>query len=339
MTNTSKKMNLVGLTLPALLLITPILSTTPRYLIASQTTTIKRKLSPKRIKPPLAGPGLTQVTQPRCRIRDSYNFRDIFIKPNSEMARTSYYLQDITEEIYISLCRPLPDSLFSLYNCSSKVYSPNKDYFFAKFEMKFDIKRHKIVPVCVSFLEKSEITRFSYKSSSSQYSLIFHDESLDEFNEIIFPFPEQQNAVKYVYSSNDFNQFMLRGKPGNMVVEDGYVLSGLSFELQFAFNLLVSVYTFRFSIMAGEGEVDRSFFVCGKDVEFFRQFLNLSVFYETLNAVFQLYANPVCLLATYLVTLFPLHVGLSIPRAVTFRIFICKIFELKLPKFSIFGSF
>ena len=276
-----------------------------------------------------------------CKIRDTYNFKDIYIKPNSSLGTKLYHLKEGSTQIYISLCNPIPKEIFEAVNCTKQGYSPNTDYYYARFEMSYhdqNLKNSKnplkfenqemiqgdLKLVCTTFLNFESFNRFSYNRKLKFYEIEFNDKGEDDPTRIIFPKEKLEDDIIYKFSKDGYNEFLLKGKTENFTVQKGYLVGQSSTFLGFLVNLIIVFYMVRFAILSKEGVCYTSVFICGGRMRFFDHFVNFAVFWELINGIFQLVENPNAFVASVSSIVIPIQISLMTPQYLTHHFLTCK---------------
>lgn len=258
------------------------------------------------------------LEQRKCRIRDTEHFRDIYIKPKSDLGTTLFQYDDEASTLLVSFCNPIPKLLLQKYNCDT-----SRDYRYARVETT--IEKGKIIRVCANQIPFKSVTHFSYDKKSKFYSFEFNDRPEDEPLKIQFPFPNQQALV--VYKRDDkaqVNLLNIKGKETDFSIEGGYLISDKIIALyifQILFSLLL---TYRFAIVSVQGVNYISIFICGYRLKFFDYFINFTLIFEVINSIFQLYKNPGTFVASLVVLILPLQSGIVVPDAISKYLFTRK---------------
>ena len=98
-----------------------------------------------------------------CVIRDSNNFRDIYIKEGSQLQTKVYQYDEGATTLLVSLCSPIPKETLIKYNCDT-----NFDYFYARVETT--IEQQQTIRVCANQVTLKSVTKCLYDKKTGVYT-------------------------------------------------------------------------------------------------------------------------------------------------------------------------
>ncbi len=160
----------------------------------------------------------TPLKYPRCLIKDTEHFRDIYIDPNSDLG-SKIYIYDIgSSTLVVSLCTPIPEKLLTFYNCPT-----DKKVNYVRIETTVT---SEVVRVCANRINFSSIINFTFEPHAHVYFFLFIDRPEDETLQIQFPYPTQQTDTVFErVDQNKMNILKLKGDKASMTVQNGFAVS------------------------------------------------------------------------------------------------------------------